>query len=119
MNIPYFLVARRLFNKYEFLGARSIYYLATHTGCARDNTQFKDVKYWATRACNWFELSEFLILKSSMLCYHVAFNLPVSWSESMRIVARVALLSGARTKLSAGADEGVCCIPRQNWGLTF
>ena len=58
-----------------------------------DNTPFKWVKYWAMRACDWFKLEGFIILKSSENNYHVVFNRKVSWSENMRIVAWVSLLS--------------------------
>lgn len=54
-----------------------------------DNTPFKDVKHWATRADNFHELGGFLTLKSSDNCYHVVFNRSVDWSENMRIVAWV------------------------------
>jgi len=58
-----------------------------------DNATFKTVKYWATRACNWFDLEGFLILKSSKNNYHVIFNRSVSWYENLHIVAWVALES--------------------------
>ena len=58
-----------------------------------DNTTFKTVMYWARRAIRWFDLWGFIILKSSEGCYHVVFDRPVSWSENMKIVAWVALLS--------------------------
>jgi len=58
-----------------------------------DNTSFKWVKYWAMRACGWFKLEGFIILKSSEKNYHVVFNRKVSWSENMRIVAWISLLS--------------------------
>ena len=58
-----------------------------------DNIDFKQVKYWANRAYNWFELSGFIILKSSHRNYHIMFNRTVDWSENLRIVAWVALES--------------------------
>ena len=58
-----------------------------------DNTDFKTVNYWATRAMNWYNLSGFLIQKTSPGCYHVVFNKRVSWAENMSVVAWVALLS--------------------------
>jgi hypothetical protein len=58
-----------------------------------DETSFSSVKYWALRTMKWFRLSGFVILKSSKSCYHVVFDRVVSWSENMRIVAWVALLS--------------------------
>ena len=61
-----------------------------------DDAPFKVVKYWASRAMKWFGLKGFLILKSSENCYHVLFDREVSWSENMRIVAWVALLSRSR-----------------------
>jgi hypothetical protein len=59
-----------------------------------DNVPFKTVKYWAFRTLKWFKLEGFIILKSSENNYHVVFNRPVSWSENMRVVAWVSLLSG-------------------------
>jgi len=58
-----------------------------------DNAFFKDVKYWARRAMKWFKLEGLTILRSSENHYHVLFNRKVSWSENMRIVAWVSLLS--------------------------
>jgi len=58
-----------------------------------DDTPFKVVKEWASRAMKWFRLKGFLILRSSENCYHVVFDREVSWSENMRIVAWVALSS--------------------------
>lgn len=58
-----------------------------------DNTPFRDVKYWALRAMKWFKLTGFIILKSSENNYHVVFNRKVSWSENMKIVAWLSLLS--------------------------
>ncbi len=59
-----------------------------------DNTPFRIIKYWAFKAMKWFKLEGFIILKSSKNSYHVVFNRPVSWSENMRIVAWLSLLSG-------------------------
>jgi hypothetical protein len=59
-----------------------------------DDTDFKTVQYWAGRAMNWFELGGYIILKSSLGCYHIVFNRSVDWSENMRVVAWVAQLSG-------------------------
>lgn len=36
-----------------------------------DNTPFKNVRYWAVRAYNWFHLEGFWILRSSKNSYHV------------------------------------------------
>ncbi len=58
-----------------------------------DNTAFRFVKYWSFRAMRKFRLEGFIILKSSENSYHVVFNRPVSWSENMRVVAWVSLLS--------------------------
>lgn len=58
-----------------------------------DNTTFKEVKHWALRAMRWFKLEGFIILESSENHYHVVFNRKVTWSENMRIVAWIALLS--------------------------
>jgi len=58
-----------------------------------DNASFRTVRYWAFRACRWFKLKGFLILKSSDRSYHVVFNRSVSWTENLHIVAWVALES--------------------------
>lgn len=58
-----------------------------------DDTSFKTVRYWAFRTMRWFKLEGFVILKSSENCYHVVFNRSVCWSENMRIVGWVTLLS--------------------------
>lgn len=58
-----------------------------------DKTPFKDVKYWAMRTMKWFKLEGFIILRSSKNNYHVVFNRKVSWSENMKIVAWISLLS--------------------------
>ena len=44
----------------------------------------------------WFKLKGFVILKSSKKCYHVVFDRRVSWSENMRVVAWVVLLSHSK-----------------------
>ena len=59
-----------------------------------DNTSFRSARYWAIRTMNYHNLEGLLILKSSTKCYHVVFNRAVCWSENMRIVAWVSLLSG-------------------------
>ena len=61
-----------------------------------DNSTFKTVRYWARRAMKWHRLEGFLILKSSENSYHIVFNRKVSWSENMKIVAWVSLLSHNR-----------------------
>ena len=61
-----------------------------------DNSKFNTVIYWARRAMKWFKLEGFVILKSSENSYHVVFNRKVSWSENMKIVAWVSLLSHNR-----------------------
>jgi hypothetical protein len=58
-----------------------------------DNTAFRLVKYWAFKAMRKFRLEGFVIFKSSDNSYHVVFNRPVSWSENVRVVAWVSLLS--------------------------
>ena len=50
-----------------------------------DDTDFKTVHYWAERALKWFELSGYLILKSSPGCYHVVFNRGVTWARAQKI----------------------------------
>jgi len=61
-----------------------------------DELEFRNVKYWAERAMNWFKLGGYIILKSSKNCYHVLFNKTVSWAENLKVVAWVALLSQNR-----------------------
>jgi len=58
-----------------------------------DNVSFKTIKYWAFRTMKFHKLEGFIILRSSKGCYHVVFNRSVDWSENMRIVAWIALLS--------------------------
>ena len=58
-----------------------------------DNTSLKTVKYWAIRTLKFHKLEGFIILKSSKNSYHVVFNRSVDWSENMRIVAWVSLLT--------------------------
>jgi hypothetical protein len=55
--------------------------------------RYKDVLYWSRRALKRFKLGGFLVLESSPGSYHVVFDRSVNWSENMRIVAWVALLS--------------------------
>ena len=55
---------------------------------------YSTVRYWADRVMNFHGLEGFIILLSSVHSYHVVFDRPVSWSENMRILAWVALLSG-------------------------
>ena len=61
-----------------------------------DYCSFKTVRYWALRAMKFHKLEGFIILKSSNNCYHVVFDRSVDWSENMRIVAWVSLLSHNR-----------------------
>lgn len=61
-----------------------------------DNTSFKTVRYWASRALKWFKLEGYIILRSSLNNYHVVFNRKVTWKENMHIVGWVALLSNNR-----------------------
>lgn len=58
-----------------------------------DDTPFKHVKYWALKMLKKFKLEGFIILKSSENNYHVVFDRKVSWSENMKVVAWVSLLS--------------------------
>jgi len=59
-----------------------------------DETSLGAVKYWARRAMNRYLLGGFIVLESSPGSFHVVFDRTVDWSENMRIVAWVALLSG-------------------------
>ena len=72
-----------------------------------DDTTFRTVRYWALRTMRWFKLNGFLILKSSVNCYHVVFDRTVSWSENLRIVAWVALLSRIETLKTPVVHQGV------------
>ena len=58
-----------------------------------DELAFRNVKYWAERAMNWFKLDGYIILKSSKNCYHVVFNRSVSWAQNLKVVAWVSLFS--------------------------
>ena len=58
-----------------------------------DETPFCSVRYWASRAMRRFKLEGFIVLKSSKKSYHVVFNRKVSWSDNLRVVAWIALLS--------------------------
>ena len=58
-----------------------------------DEMGYNDVLYWSRRAMKRFKLGGFLVLESSPGCYHVVFDRKVDWSENMRTVAWVALLS--------------------------
>jgi hypothetical protein len=58
-----------------------------------DDTSFRTATYWAFRAKKHFKLRGFIILKSSERCYHVVFDRVVSWSENIRVVSWVSLLS--------------------------
>jgi hypothetical protein len=76
-----------------------------------DNTPLGEVKLWAFRACFWFKLEGFIILRSSMKhyvvkeegmviyeyklgSYHVVFDRPVRWKNNVKVMNWVALLSG-------------------------
>jgi len=58
-----------------------------------DEASLEMVKYWARRAWKKFKLGGFIVLESSPHSYHVVFNRRVYWSENMRVVVWVALLS--------------------------
>jgi hypothetical protein len=55
-----------------------------------DDIPFKTVKNWAERACNWFNLGGFIILRSSKNHYHVVFDRGVTWIENVHIMCWVA-----------------------------
>ena len=76
-----------------------------------DDTPLGEVKLWAYRACFWFKLEGFVILRSSMKeyvvkkkgkvfyrylkgSYHVVFDKPVKWSMNVHIMDWAALESG-------------------------
>jgi len=73
-----------------------------------DDTGLEEVKYWAFRACFWFKLEGFIILRSSIkkyavktkgktihefrkASYLVIFNRKVKWDLNVRIMAWVAV----------------------------
>lgn len=56
-----------------------------------DGMRLKDVKYWARRTMKRFKLGGFLVLESSPGSYHIVFDLTVTWSENVKILAWVAL----------------------------
>ena len=58
-----------------------------------DDTPFKTVEYWAERACHWFKIESFIILKSSEDHYHVVFNRSVIWRKNIHIMSGVAIKS--------------------------
>ena len=55
-----------------------------------DDVPFRVAKFWAGRACHWFRLGGYVILRSSMNHYHVVFDRDVDWIENMRIMCWVA-----------------------------
>ena len=61
-----------------------------------DNTSFKQVNYWASRALKKYRLKGYLILKSSKSNYHVVFDRRVSWKKNISVVAWVSLYSQNR-----------------------
>ena len=58
-----------------------------------DDTPLRVVKNFALRALEFHKLDGFIILKSSENSYHVVFDRPVKWSENMRIIAWLSLIS--------------------------
>jgi hypothetical protein len=58
-----------------------------------DRTPFRTVKYYAMETMKWHKLKGFIILKSSKNNYHVMFDKKVSWTENVRIMAWVCLIS--------------------------
>jgi len=71
-----------------------------------DGVPFKTVKYWAERACRWFKLEGFIILKSSEKHYHVVFNRPVTWVKNVHIMNWVAMESQI-SKLDYALMQGI------------
>jgi hypothetical protein len=65
-----------------------------------DDTPFKVVKNWAERACNWFNMGGFIILRSSKNHYHVVFDRNVTWIENIHIMCWVA----SESKISSLKD---------------
>jgi hypothetical protein len=76
-----------------------------------DDTALAEVKLWSLRACRWFKLEGFIILRSSMKnylvkdkkkivysfkrgSYLVIFDRPVNWESNVKIMNWVALESG-------------------------
>ena len=62
-----------------------------------DNTHFRRIKYWAFRTMKWFKLEGFIVLKSSKDHYHVVFDRKTSWTDNVRIMAWVSLMSHNRS----------------------
>ena len=52
-----------------------------------DNMSFKEVKRFAQRALEFWDLGGFVVLKSSKESYHVVFDRPVSWRENLQVIA--------------------------------
>jgi hypothetical protein len=61
-----------------------------------DNTSLNTVSYWASRTMRWFTLKGYVILESSPHCYHVVFDRTVTWTENVKIMAWVALMTKHR-----------------------
>lgn len=72
-----------------------------------DDTSFKTVKYWSSRACRFFKLEGFIILKSSRRSYHVIFNRPVNWDRNVHIMDWVARLSKIETLIKYSLMQGI------------
>lgn len=55
-----------------------------------DDVPLGMVRFWAMRACTWFDMKGFDIFRSSLNHYHVIFARKVKWEENMRIMCWVA-----------------------------
>jgi hypothetical protein len=61
-----------------------------------DHVSLDTVRYWARRTMHWYDLNGFVILASSPHCFHVVFDHTVTWTENVKIMAWVALLTKHR-----------------------
>jgi hypothetical protein len=61
-----------------------------------DNVSLSTVRYWVSRSMRWYHLRGFIILESSPHCNHVVFDRTVTWTENVKIMAWVALMTKHR-----------------------
>ncbi len=58
-----------------------------------DQMTLKEVKKWANRTVHWYKLGGYIVLQSSEDNYHIEFNRQVTWTENVKIMAWISLLS--------------------------
>jgi hypothetical protein len=56
-----------------------------------DDVDFDEVLYWARRACFWFKLNGFLIMRSSVNSCHVIFDKFVDWATNVSVMNSIAI----------------------------